>query len=159
MEKHARDFLAEIVAAVVAADGRINVRERRFLPRLDALGLGSVSSLVCRELDRASGRSVDATGNRARSRKRQKAVGPSADLRVPCAWLRDRGPVVAGRIVAALAELAACDGELTPEEIQTVLGVASLLGLRPVDARVLLNGAIVSHGRCHPESHAMAAAS
>ena len=135
MEKQACDFLAEIAAAVVLADGRLNGKERRALVRLDSLGLGSVSGLVCQEVARCN---------------------PGAgDVRVPCAWLRDRGPAVACRIVAALAELAACDGELTPEEIRTVQSVAGLLGLRAVDARILLNAAIVSHGRVAADLHAL----
>jgi DnaJ-domain-containing protein 1 len=118
MEIDPRRLLARLAAAVITADGRITTGELEALARLDNLGLGRLSGLVEEET--------------------RRSVEWPVDYGATCALLRERLPDAAPVIVAALAELAAADGELSEAELKLLGDAAARLGLAPAETHHIL---------------------
>lgn len=124
MEQDVRQRIAEIARAVLTANGRVSTAERRALARLDALGLGSISTLCEAEPLAVGDQSVEW----------QQACAELARLDA-----RDRAA-----ILSALAEIAASDDYVCSREIEAVSRIARLLGLPSRRAVASLNSAITN---------------
>jgi DnaJ-domain-containing protein 1 len=118
MEIDPRRLIAQLAVAVIAADGRIAADEVTALGCLNNLGLGRLSELVEEEM--------------------RSAVHRPIDVRAACALLRERLPAAAPVILAALATLAAADGDLSERELDMLGDAASQLGLAPAEAQHIL---------------------
>lgn len=128
-----RRLIARLAVAVMVADGRITCAEHDALERLDELGLGPLSDLAEEEI--------------------QRAVDQPIDLGETCAGLANASPEAATVIVALLAEIAASDRSLSPEELDVVSTVATLLGLGPDESLRILSAAAAEYGvRLPPET-------
>ena len=121
-----------LAVAVMTADGRISAEECEAIQRFDDLGLGPLCDVAEEEIERA-------------------AEGP-VDIRATCAGLAAAGPRAASVILAALADVAASDRKISPNELEVLDEVASLLGLSRAEARDVVNLAAEAH-------HAVAVAS
>ncbi|MCC6765679.1 MAG: TerB family tellurite resistance protein [Deltaproteobacteria bacterium] len=120
-----RRSIARLAAAVMAADARVTSAEIAAAAGLVRLGLGALEPATRDELARA----VD---------------GP-IDVGAACAVLLDAYPDGGGTILAALADIAASDGELDPREVALLGRIGDALDVAPaIVAHVVRTAAAVT---------------
>jgi tellurite resistance protein len=132
MDTDLRRLIVRLAVAVMAADSCVRCGELQALERLDELGLGPVFHLAEEEFERARARPVD--------------------LRETCEAIvgRSRHPCVL--VFAALAGIAASDGEVSTEERAVLATIAAFLGIASDEAAHIIGAATLSAQR--PEAGA-----
>ncbi|MCC6849667.1 MAG: TerB family tellurite resistance protein [Deltaproteobacteria bacterium] len=106
-----RRAIARLAAAVMVADARVPSSELSAVAGLTRLGLGTLESATHGELARA--------------------VDEPIDVGAACAVLLDAYPDAGGTILAALADIAAGDGELDPREVAVLGRIGDALDVAP----------------------------
>jgi tellurite resistance protein len=125
-ENGPRELIARLAAAVMVADGHVTQSEIAAVDHLRDLGLGPLGPAVEHEMQRATRVPIDAAA----------AAAELAEI-VPRA-----GDV----IVAALADIAASDGELSPRELAVLSTVCAVLGVDDLEAAHILRSAASAYG-------------
>jgi uncharacterized tellurite resistance protein B-like protein len=126
MERDARVLIAQLAVAVMVADARMTSSERAAAEQLNGWGLGSLSGLVEREI--------------------QRAMLQPINVRAVCAALAPMGPDACSVILTALAEIAASDREVSEAELSMLNIIGNLLGLDAADTNQILQTAIAGSG-------------
>lgn len=125
MQAPARDprrIIARLAVAVMAADGRITPTELDATRRLEDLGLGHLSDFVDDEI--------------------RIAMAIPVDVEQACVALGPLNRSAAVVLLAAMADVAASDEEVTENELAVLRKIARCLGLSSEDASVVLNQAL-----------------
>jgi DnaJ-domain-containing protein 1 len=131
-EDETRRQIARLAVAVMGADRPIGptelaaleglgVEEMPAIRQLDCLGLGPLAEVAWEEA--------------------RRAVRTPVDVDAVCAALRVTGPRAASTILAALAEVAASDGAMSPAEVETLVRIAAGLGVPVAEARRMVAAA------------------
>ncbi len=130
MDLDPRRSIARLAAAVMAADARVTTSELAAVTKLVRLGLGSLEGPTREELARCVHEPID--------------VAPA------CAALIEAYPDAGPTILAALAEIAASDGQLDPRELALLASIGEALGVPPPVVHHLVEAAAVAAGAALP---------
>ncbi len=124
--KDTRRIIADLVVAVITADGKVTRSEMETVARLRGLGLGDLTPFVSESLERAAREPLDP------EKSADELGAPGGDA----------GAI----IVSAMAEVAAADGILAGAEVDVIRVVARRLGLTDTDCDRVIQATIAGHG-------------
>jgi uncharacterized tellurite resistance protein B-like protein len=128
-----RELIARLAAAVMVADGRVTQSEIAAVDHLRKLGLGPLGPAVENEMQRAAHGAIDAAATAAE--------------------LAEIVPRAGDVIVAALADIAAADGELSPGELEVLSTVCAVLGVDDLEAAHIVRSAASAYGAAVANEH------